>query len=866
MKTANNNLVKVIVSFLIVIFIVSMGFTMRIPFAFGSAFAESEQGAEMETLGFAEDRVLVVLSDKETKFFRNYTKDDFSEIKISSVKELTKSSKEKLIKQLNDVNAKNSYSNNYEMTIDEDSYRRILCLTLANKGRENVLKAIELLKQREDIISAEPDCVLHVEATNPNDPDYQDDEQWGLNGNYGINAPSAWSYTAGSSTVRVGIIDTGIDADHEDLSANVNTSLSRDFSLAEPYIPAAVVDSDSHGTHVAGIIGAVGNNGIGITGVAQSIELVSLKIYPTSGHDSFVSNLILAIDYATSADIPILNNSNGTDSYSGTEDSLSAFSTAINNYPGLFVTSAGNGNRDNDLNDNRFPKLQLSNTITVGAIDSTGSMAYYSNYGETSVDIFAPGDGILSAYPTTLCEAGLCDISLHYENGYHYKSGTSMAAPHVAGVAALILSYMQDISHNMTTKQLSNQIKTTILENAIVDDGAPLEGLCVSGGRLDAFGSVYNFPARVTAMSGFGYPTNWYHWDGKVDLSMRETAYNVNGTNQPVFTQSVDLVFSLGTISAYNAWHAITGTVVYELKNSSNETIQIEGNDTFTSTFRVGLLSNVSFTNRSFTINTGSLSNDTYTLSLSCTATRNGTTKYSSALFTFKVNRSCIAEGSLISLADGSQVAVEDLTGNENLLVWNMLTGQFDSAPILFIDSDPVYSYEVIKLTFSDGTEVKVIDEHAFFDMALGEYVFLRRDAAQYIGHYFNKKSGNTWTTVQLTSVAISTESTTAWSPVTYGHLCYYVNGMLSMPGATEGLINIFDVDTSLMKYDPVQMAADIQTYGLYTYAEFNAIIPLPEYVFNAFNGQYLKVSIGKGLITLNEIAELLERYSVFFD
>lgn len=850
MRAANKSFVKVIVSFLIVIFIVGIGFATGIPFSHGNASAESEQEVRVYSPVFAEDRVLVVLSDRATKSFRNYTKDDFSEIEISSIKELTKSSKEKVLKQLNDVNVKDTCSNNYEMRIDADIYRRILCLTLVNKGKENVLKAIELLKRREDIISAEPDCVLHVEATNPNDPDYQNNKQWGLNGDHGINTPSAWNYTAGSSAIRVGIIDTGIDASHGDLSANVNTALSRDFSLAEPYIPSTVVDSDSHGTHVAGIVGAVGNNGIGITGVTQSIELISLKIYPTSGHNSFVSNLILAIDYATSANIPILNNSNGTDNYLGTEDSLSAFSTAITNYPGLFVTSAGNKNRNNDLNNNRFPKIQLSNTITVGAIDLTGSKASFSNYGETSVDIFAPGNAIYSTLPS---------------NNYGEKSGTSMATPHVTGVAALILSYIQDIPHNMTTKQLSNQIKTTILDNAIVDDGKPLEGLCVSGGRLNAFGSVYNFPARVTAMSGFGYPANWYHWDGKVDLSVRETAYDVNSSNQPVFTQSVDLVFSLGTISAYNAWHAITGTVVYELKNSSNETIQIEGNDTFTGTFRVGLVSNVSYTNRSFTINTGSLPNDTYTLSLSCTVTRDSTTKYSSALFTFRVNRSCVAEGSLITLADGSQVAVENLTGNENLLVWNMLTGQFDSAPILFIDSDPLCSYEVINLTFSDGTEVKVIDEHGFFDMTIGKYVFLRRDAAQYIGHYFNKESGNTWTTVQLTNVTISNESTTAWSPVTYGHLCYYVNGMLSMPGATEGLINIFEIDTVLMKYDAAQMAADIQTYGLYTYAEFNAIISLPEYVFNAFNGQYLKVSIGKGLITLNEIVVLLERYSNFF-
>lgn len=227
---------------------------------------------------------------------------------------------------------------------------------------------------------------------------------------------------------------------------------------------------------------------------------------------------------------------------------------------------------------------------------------------------------------------------------------------------------------------------------------------------------------------------------------------------------------------------------------------------------------------------------------------------------------SCIAEGSLITLADGSQVAVEDLTGEEDLLVWNMLTGQYDTAPILFIDSDPTAIYEVINLTFADGTEVKVIDEHAFFDMTTGEYVFLRSDAAQYIGHYFNKQGNNgAWNTVQLTAVSINNEVTSAWSPVTYGHLCYYVNGMLTMPGATEGFINIFDVDTTLMKYDATAMAADIQTYGLYTYEEFNAIIPLPEFVFNAFNGQYLKVSVGKGLIILGDIAALLDRYSLFF-
>ena len=229
----------------------------------------------------------------------------------------------------------------------------------------------------------------------------------------------------------------------------------------------------------------------------------------------------------------------------------------------------------------------------------------------------------------------------------------------------------------------------------------------------------------------------------------------------------------------------------------------------------------------------------------------------------------CVAPGTLITLADGTQKPVELLTGNEMLLVWNLFTGTFDTAPILFIDSEPAALCEVINLTFSDGTKVEVIYEHAFWDFNLDKYVFLRADAAQYIGHWFNKQTTDaqgqmTWTKVQLMNVTIEERYTTAWSPVTYGHLCYYVNGMLSMPGATEGLINIFEVNEQ-MKIDEAQMQADIETYGLFTYEEFYALYPVPETIFEAFNGQYLKISIGKGLLSYETLGALIERYSEFF-
>lgn len=227
---------------------------------------------------------------------------------------------------------------------------------------------------------------------------------------------------------------------------------------------------------------------------------------------------------------------------------------------------------------------------------------------------------------------------------------------------------------------------------------------------------------------------------------------------------------------------------------------------------------------------------------------------------------SCISAGTFITLADGSQVPVESLTGNEMLLVWNMYTGRFDVAPILCIDSDPLSLYEVIRLSFSDGTTVDVISEHGFFDVDLNKYVYLDEHAADYIGHCFLKQGTDGMVQVTLEDVSIVRESTAAYSPVTYGHLCYFVNGMLSMPGGIDGLFNIFEVDGETMMYDAEAMAADIEKYGLYTYEELNALVPVPEVMFDAVNGQYLKVAVGKGIITIEQIGELVERYADLFE
>ena len=224
----------------------------------------------------------------------------------------------------------------------------------------------------------------------------------------------------------------------------------------------------------------------------------------------------------------------------------------------------------------------------------------------------------------------------------------------------------------------------------------------------------------------------------------------------------------------------------------------------------------------------------------------------------------CVAKGTLITLADGTQKKVEDLTGDELLLAWNMETGEYEASPILFVDSDPQAKYEVITLSFSDGTKVDVISEHGFFDITLGKYVYLDKDAEKYIDHKFLKQSEDFFSEVTLVNVEISKKVTTTYSPVTYGTLCYFVNGMLSMPGGITGLFNYFEVDTNTMMYDKKLMEQDIEQYGLLSYEELCEFAPVSREMFDAVNGKYLNIALGKGLLTMDDVMAMAERYSAF--
>jgi thermitase len=308
-----------------------------------------------------------------------------------------------------------------------------------------------------------------------------------------IDAPEAWDATTGLADTVVAVIDTGVDISHPDLKYNIwknpgesgtdssgndkatngvdddgNTFVDDvngwDFFRNENTVYDAA-DGDTHGTHVAGTIAAEGNNGAGVVGVNWKAQVMPLKFLGPNGGST--SNAIKAIDYAVSKRVTISNNSWGGSGYS--QALKDALSNADNNGH-LFVAAAGNGGADKvgDNNDS-YPSYPASydnpNVVSVAATDSKDALASFSNYGATSVDLAAPGVYTYSTLPG---------------NTYGYKSGTSMATPHVTGVAALIKS------KDSTLDDVG--VKTKLLD--FVDKKGNLSGKTVTGGRLNAAGAL----------------------------------------------------------------------------------------------------------------------------------------------------------------------------------------------------------------------------------------------------------------------------------------------------------------------------------------------------------------------------------------
>ena len=323
---------------------------------------------------------------------------------------------------------------------------------------------------------AEPDVVRTVDAA-PNDPRYL--ELWGLQQIY---APRAWSVSTGAASVVVASIDSGVDFLHADLVNNTwwNTAEYHGTPGVDDDGNGYVDDTDGwdaidgdgkpgdpcgHGTHTAGTIAGIGNNGIGVVGVGWKTKVLPCRFLNADG-DGYLSDEIECLNYVLAqkqhgVNVVAINASYGSTEYSTAEyNAISAAGTAGI----LFVAAAGNDGHDDDVTPHYPSAYNLSNIISVAATDSHNRLAFFSNWGATSVDLAAPGRDILSTVPTGV-----------NATGYDTYSGTSMAAPHVTGAVALCAAAFP-------TETMS-QRKARVLLNT--DASSTLTGKVWSGGELD---------------------------------------------------------------------------------------------------------------------------------------------------------------------------------------------------------------------------------------------------------------------------------------------------------------------------------------------------------------------------------------------
>ncbi|GIV78085.1 MAG: hypothetical protein KatS3mg050_2479 [Litorilinea sp.] len=388
--------------------------------------------------------------------------------------------------------------------LDEDRTDDAVELRLAAVPGDITQELLAQLARDPRVVYAEPNYIIRLSKT-PDDPMFS--QLWGLHntGQTGgtpdadIDAPEAWDTSTGSSTVIVGVIDTGVDYNHEDLAQNMWTNPKEcpqgpgkcvangedddDNGYVDDFYGINAItdtgdpmDDYGHGTHVAGTIGALGNNGTGVTGINWTVRIAACKFLSASGSGS-VAGAVKCFNYFKQLKNQAGQNIIATNnSWGGGGFSQALYDAMAGADQPLHICAAGNGNSGEP----HYPAgFDLDNIISVAATDHDDLYANFSNYGKDWVDLAAPGVGILSTVPTGSCP--MCDPS-----GYGQASGTSMATPHVTGAVALIAGKYS----NLTLAQIKQRIlagvdpltdtsKETLtngrlnLNNALEDDNKP---------------------------------------------------------------------------------------------------------------------------------------------------------------------------------------------------------------------------------------------------------------------------------------------------------------------------------------------------------------------------------------------------------
>jgi subtilisin family serine protease len=388
------------------------------------------------------------------------------------------------------------------------------------------LKAIAALRREPDVLYAEPNYIMHALGV-PNDPFFG--EQYGL---AKIGAQQVWdNFTTGSSEVVVAVVDQAIQINHQDLAANIWTNPAPGSVVVNSTVISGDLhgydfkhntgdltlssEAETHATHVAGIIGAVGNNNTGVTGVNWNVKLMSLKFLDPTG-DGDTGDLIDALSYAKQmrdlwvatnkaqgANVRVINASFGDPAFS------TPLQTTVNslNSSGILVV-AGASNTDNGFlepNNDLVPifpaSLDAPNVISVAATDSTDALASFSHFGPGSVDIAAPGVGILSTtppcqhpgpFPDFPCEPKYPLNFTSTQDTYSVFDGTSMSTPHVSGAAALLWAQ----NPTLTVKQVKDLLTLNgDVVPALVDK-------TLTGRRLNVFKSFQSLQENDATAPG----------------------------------------------------------------------------------------------------------------------------------------------------------------------------------------------------------------------------------------------------------------------------------------------------------------------------------------------------------------------------
>lgn len=355
----------------------------------------------------------------------------------------------------------------------------------------NVSAVLAAYRKSGLVAYAEPDYILEIQSE-PNDFGYLNGDLWNLknSGQYGgvpgadIHAPEGWNIQNRADDIVVAVIDTGARFTHEDIGPNLwvnpgETGLDAnghdkrtngidddgDGLIDDVHGINAIVgsgnpfDDHGHGTHVSGTIGADGNNIVGVVGVAWGVQIMPCKFVDASGGGT-VSDAVTCIDYACSKGAKIINASWG--GYSFTSAALRDAINGARDAGIIFVAAAGNCSNNNDANSFFPASYEYDNVIAVAATDRDDQLAWYSDFGATTVHLAAPGSPVYSCWNGS-------------DSDYRYMEGTSTAVPHVVGACALVWQHFPTLTHQ--------QVINRVLAGA--DPVQALAGKCVTGGRLN---------------------------------------------------------------------------------------------------------------------------------------------------------------------------------------------------------------------------------------------------------------------------------------------------------------------------------------------------------------------------------------------